>query len=223
MQNIRIATYLFFMVSFLNILGIGLEEPLLIYISKPFIISVLWLLYKFQVTKINYFYSVAIFFSFVGDVALMFKGLNFFMLGLVSFLIAQVFYIILVSKRIKNYSFSKMLKFSIPFLVLVIGLITLLESKGLEAMLFPLIIYGITIGIFGTVTLYSHIELKNKISKLMFFGALLFIISDSLLAVNSFYEPIHYLNLVVMSTYIAAQYFIYKSLIKVDSETNTIK
>ena len=217
MQNIRVAKYLFFTVSFFNLLGIAFKEPLLVYTSKPFIISALWLLYKFQTTKTNYFYSVALIFSLVGDIVLMFKGLNFFMLGLVSFLIAQVFYILIVSKRIKNYSFSKMLKLSIPFMLLVIGLITLLESKGLEAMLFPLIMYGITIGVFGTVALYSHLELKNEISKFMLFGALLFITSDALLAINSFYEPMHVLNLIVMITYIGAQYFIYKSMVQVEA------
>lgn len=220
MQNIRVAKYLFFIVSFFNLLGIALKEPLLVYISKPFIISALWLLYKFQTTKTNYFYSIALFFSLLGDVVLMFNGLNFFMLGLVSFLIAQVFYILIVSRRIQNYSYSKMLKFSIPFLVLVVGLIYLLESKGLEGMLFPLVIYGITIGIFGTVALYSHFELKNEISKYMLFGALLFITSDALLAINSFYEPMHVLNLIVMLTYISAQYYIYKSMMSVDSTSD---
>lgn len=223
MQNIRVAKYLFFTVSFFNLLGIALKEPLLVYISKPFIISALWMLYKFQVEKTSYFYSIALFFSLVGDVVLMFKGLNFFMLGLVSFLIAQVFYILIVSKRIQNYSFLRLLKLSIPFLILVVGLISLLESKGLEGMLFPVIIYGITIGIFGTVALYSHLELKNKISKYMLFGALLFIISDSVLAINSFYEPMYWLRLLIMITYIVAQYFIYKSMVQVESSSDLNK
>lgn len=217
MQNIRVTKYLFFVVASLDILGIALKEPLLVYISKPFIIPILWLLYKLHVKKQSYFYSIALFCSFIGDTILMFKGLNFFMLGLVSFLIAHVFYIIIIRKRIKKLSNPKLFKFSIPFLLLVIGLISLLESKGLGTMHFPIIIYGITIGLFGTFALYSHLELKNNRSKLMFIGAVLFIISDATLAINAFYEPMLLFNLIVMISYIAAQYCIYESMIKINS------
>jgi uncharacterized membrane protein YhhN len=37
-------------------------------------------------------------------------------------------------------------------------------------------------------------------------GALLFIASDSILAFNKFYQPIPYASLLIMVTYLAAQY-----------------
>ena len=213
MRNIRVAKYLFFVVAAMDILGIALGESLLIYISKPFIIPALWLLYKLQVRKPSYFYSIALFCSFLGDTVLMFNGLNFFMLGLVSFLIAHVFYIVIIRKRIQKWSLSRFFKLGIPFLLLVVGLISLLESKGLETMLFPVIIYGVTIAVFGTIALYSYLELKNDLSKFMLIGAFLFIISDAILAINAFYEPMYWFSLIVMLTYIAAQFYIYKSMV----------
>ncbi|MBL4905783.1 MAG: lysoplasmalogenase, partial [Flavobacteriaceae bacterium] len=47
----------------------------------------------------------------------------------------------------------------------------------------------------------------------MFFGALVFITSDSILAVNKFYFSNEIFGILVMVTYIVAQYLIYRSMI----------
>jgi uncharacterized membrane protein YhhN len=47
----------------------------------------------------------------------------------------------------------------------------------------------------------------------IFVGALLFIMSDSLLALNKFLVPIPYAGVIVMSTYVAAQYLIVEGVI----------
>ncbi|NEW78444.1 MAG: hypothetical protein GZ086_03255, partial [Gelidibacter sp.] len=44
-------------------------------------------------------------------------------------------------------------------------------------------------------------------------GAIVFMISDALLAINKFYNPAHVLEVIVMATYVLAQYFIYKSMV----------
>jgi uncharacterized membrane protein YhhN len=44
-------------------------------------------------------------------------------------------------------------------------------------------------------------------------GALLFVISDSLLAINKFYKPLPFAALFIMLTYCAAQYFIVRAFI----------
>jgi len=44
-------------------------------------------------------------------------------------------------------------------------------------------------------------------------GALVFISSDSMLALNKFYMPKELLNLMVMVTYIVAQYLIFRAMV----------
>jgi len=83
----------------------------------------------------------------------------------------------------------------------------------LNELLFPVIIYGITISIFGIVTMLDYLNTKSKKSLLMFIGALIFISSDALLAINKFYSANAVFAVLVMITYIISQYFIYKSMI----------
>ncbi|MDF1516475.1 MAG: lysoplasmalogenase family protein, partial [Lutibacter sp.] len=47
---------------------------------------------------------------------------------------------------------------------------------------------------------------------IMLFGAVIFMISDSLLAINKFYNPAHILEIFVMITYVLSQYFIFRSM-----------
>ena len=47
----------------------------------------------------------------------------------------------------------------------------------------------------------------------MFFGALVFIVSDAVLAINKFYYAALVLQVAVMVTYISAQYLIYTSMV----------
>ena len=49
---------------------------------------------------------------------------------------------------------------------------------------------------------------------LVFGGSLLFIISDTLLAINKFAEPIPFERLFVLGSYIAAQYLIMRGVIR---------
>ena len=52
-------------------------------------------------------------------------------------------------------------------------------------------------------------RLKDRsIASLVIIGAFLFIISDSLLAINKFYQPFGYAGIVIMLTYGIAQLFI---------------
>ena len=50
--------------------------------------------------------------------------------------------------------------------------------------------------------------------KWVLLGAILFLISDSLLSVNMFYKPIAFANVLIMVTYAFAQYFIVLGILK---------
>jgi uncharacterized membrane protein YhhN len=50
--------------------------------------------------------------------------------------------------------------------------------------------------------------IKKQAGRVMMFGALLFIISDSILAVNKFYSSFNYAGILIMLTYALAQLFI---------------
>ena len=87
-------------------------------------------------------------------------------------------------------------------------------------MLVPVIIYGLTISTFGAVSFLDFLNTKSKKSLLMLLGAVVFMVSDSLLAINKFYNPAHILEVFVMITYVLAQYLIFRSMI-LDTEKSS--
>lgn len=198
--------------SMLDIVGILFSIPMLIYIFKPLIIFSLLFLYVFSLPKRIKWYVIALEFSFFGDVLLLFSGELFFMGGLVSFLMAHFLFIKIVISRIKEVNFLKALFSATPFLA-VFGLLIFILKDSLHEMFAPVIIYGLTIATFGAVSFLYFLNTKSKKSLLMLFGAVIFMISDSLLAINKFYNPAHFLEVFVMITYVLAQYLIFRSMI----------
>lgn len=213
MNKIKITLFAFVLASIIDIIGIIFSIPILVYIFKPFIILSLLFLYVFSLPKRLKWYVMALELCFFGDVFLMFSGELFFSAGLVLFLIAHVLFIKIVISRIKEVNFLKMIFSTLPFLA-VFGLLIYTLKDSLHEMLGPVIIYGLTIATFGTVSLIDFLNTKSKKSLLMLFGAVIFMISDSLLAINKFYNPVHVLEVIVMATYVLAQYFIFRSMVQ---------
>ncbi|MBE0423401.1 MAG: lysoplasmalogenase [Lutibacter sp.] len=209
----KIALFAFVLVSVLDLIGLIFNIESLLYVFKPFIMLTLLFLYTSSVVDTNKWYSTALIFSFFGDVFLMYSGQLPFKIGLISFLIAHILFIKIVISRIKEVKFLKALFSAIPFLAVFSFLIFTLKDS-LHEMLWPVVIYGLTIATFGAVSLLDFLNTKSKKSILMLFGAVIFMISDSLLAINKFYSPVHIIEVFVMITYVVAQYLIFLSMIK---------
>jgi len=142
----------------------------------------------------------------------MFSGELYFIIGLVSFLIAHLLFIKIVINQIQKQPISKVIISIIPFFVLFLGLILFLKNF-LDDLLIPVIIYGLTICTFATVSLINYLSTKSKKSLLMLVGAIVFISSDSVLAINKFYNSSHLLEIIIMITYVLAQYLIFRSMV----------
>lgn len=220
MNKIKVSFFVFALVSILDIIGILFRVPILIQIFKPFILLSLLVLYLVSVSTRNKLYIMALVFSFCGDILLMFEGELYFMIGLVSFLIAHILFIKIVIKRIQNTLLSKVIFSIIPFLI-VFSLLIFNLKDSLHEMLWPVIIYGLTITTFGTASLIDYLNTKSTKSLLMLVGALIFMVSDSVLAIDKFNNSSHIYEVIVMITYVLAQYFIYRSMMQKSNEIMT--
>jgi len=215
----KVAFFVFVLVSLFDIVGVLFKVPDLIFIFKPFILLSLLFLYSSSVLVRNKWYVIALIFSFFGDVFLLYSGQSLFIMGLVSFLLAHFIFISIVLKRIQKTSFLKIISSVIPFLVVFILLIFGLK-ESLNEMLLPVIIYGLTISTFGIVSLVDFQNRKSQKSLFMLLGAMVFMISDSVLAINKFYNASHLFEIIIMSTYIAAQYLIFRSMVLEENGKN---
>ena len=205
--------YLFVISLFADLAGVYFKNEMLVYAAKPLVVITL-IIYFLAATsgfKSNLirlvFASLA--FSWLGDVLLMFEPMNgnFFIFGLVAFLIAHLFYILffLNIRRIEMVS----LKTGLIILVIAYytGLIFLLYNY-LGEMKIPVMMYGIVISIMFLLAIHMLFIKNKKAGRLMMLGALLFISSDSILAINKFYDPFESTGIFTMLTYGFAQLFI---------------
>lgn len=192
------------------------------FFTKPLIIPLLagWLLASgiMQNRRIALYTILALFGSWLGDIFLMFQYLDpiYFMLGLASFLGAHIFYIITFNILVNDGPHSKMILFRAGIIIAIIGYLKILLERimgSLDDLKYPVIIYSIVI----TTMFWFALDRKGKTSRKSYyfaaFGAGFFVISDSLLALNKFDSPINQSGLLIMFTYISAQFLIAMGII----------
>ena len=209
---------LFFVIVLFEIIT-GSTESLQIahYIAKPaIVISLMFLFIKTSegISKsIKRITLLALGFSVLGDILLMFvdQSPHFFTVGLVAFLLAHIMYIVVFLKH-RNKQKS-ILSFVILLLVYASGLFYLLKD-GLGEMFVPVIIYMIVILSMATTVFVRKGIVNSNSYNLVFIGAIFFMISDSILALNKFYQPIPFSNISIMLTYALAQYLIVLGILK---------
>lgn len=204
---------IFFMLLLVNIIGGQTENALLLYISKPLLMPLLALFFLSNTSGaesgLKKWVLLALFFSWAGDVLLMFqeKSPDFFLFGLTAFLLAHVFYIIFFhSIRVREGIKGKIF-FVLLVAVYYAGLIGFL-SPHLGEMKMPVVIYGLIISFMLILALHMLHSRNRHAAQMLVAGAVLFVVSDSLLAVNKFYQPFSFADVAVMLTYGLAQYLI---------------
>ncbi len=187
------------------------------YLTKPLILLSLIVFFLKQSnhldTKTKYITLFAILFSLIGDILLMFttKSSNFFMGGLLAFLMAHIMYILVFLKK-KN-THKKGLFFLGVSLLYGMTIFYFLKD-GLGQLLVPVIVYMLVILTMGISAFLRNDSVSKTSYNLVFLGAIFFITSDSLLAINKFYEPFKFAGILIMLTYAIAQYFIVLGLKK---------
>lgn len=152
---------------------------------------------------------LAITLSWFGDVLLMLDlNPNFFILGLASFLIAHIAYIAAnVSHGDVDSDKSILVKWMVWITASVYGLAMIWTLwPGLGDLMIPVIIYTVVILAMILTAFSRKVYYISWIYVLI--GAVLFVISDSILAYNKFVSELVLGRLLVMSTYILAQYLL---------------
>ena len=190
------------------------------YIAKPLLVLALLVFFIKQSIKlhknIRILTSIALICSLFGDVFLMFDDQNqlFFILGLVAFLIAHIFYVFVFLKH-KNP--QKKPFFFIAILVLYAFTLFYFIKPNLDDLLIPVVVYMLVILSMATTAFMRHQKVNSLSFKFVLFGAFFFLISDSLLSLNLFYKPLPLANISIMTTYAIAQYLIVIGILKLNA------
>lgn len=215
--------FIFVLIIAGDLIGRIINSQTLDYIFKPLLM--IWLLGYFleQIKEdrqrpdyqksFSKFIVLALIFSWLGDVSLMFvdKVAIFFVIGLSNFLIAHVFYVLAYHRSVtlsnqKGFVAQKPY-WVIPFLIIGVGLYMYL-FPSLKALAVPVAVYASTIVLMGIFALNRKGTTLTTSYQYIFLGALIFIVSDACIAINKFVAPLPQAGVIIMVTYIAAQYLI---------------
>jgi len=213
----KIWLFVFFTALLVNLSSIVVPSAIFFFFSKPLLVLSLigWLFFSLKQYggAVYLFPLAALFFSLLGDILLLFEKANplFFIVGLISFLIAHVGYIIIFNRiRTKN---NISIKWWIIFIILCYYSILLSSLfPNLGQMKIPVVVYGAVISTMFFVALHLLYNKSNANMQIVM-GAILFVVSDSILAFNKFYNNFSSASFLIMLTYAFAQYFIIKGII----------
>jgi len=147
----------------------------------------------------GYFILSGLCLSLLGDIFLMLP-VKYFRPGLLAFLAAQVLYILAFSRGLRTPSFSSLL-----IILVYAGLVFLVLYRSLGRYQWPVLFYVLAISAMAWLAVSRHLGLLERSSLLAMIGALLFLFSDSVNAVNRFKKPFWLAQILILGTYFAAQ------------------
>ncbi|HYC84538.1 MAG TPA: lysoplasmalogenase [Chryseosolibacter sp.] len=159
----------------------------------------------------------ALLFSLVGDVLLL-KD-EYFIGGLICFLLAHLFYILAYAQHQeipdddRGLRGVQRIRLAFPIVLAGTGLIVILYPV-IGDLRIPVMIYALVITIMVLKALYRYGRTSTTSFVLVFGGAVLFMVSDSMIAIDKFLGGVPAAGFWIMLTYIAAQYLIVDGLIR---------
>ncbi|WP_461246418.1 lysoplasmalogenase [Treponema sp. R6D11] len=192
-------------VSIVYLITLFFKDSILQFILKGCLVPLILAVYLTGVNTILLPIILALVFGWLGDIFLLkISNLLRFRLGLASFLLGHIFYIII------------MFPYTMPFNILILIISILVAAcygififrfiQPTKEMKIPVIAYEVIIFTMAIFALQLFLSQGGKFGALVFAGSICFVASDSLLSIATFRKKA--LNVPVMITYIAAQLLI---------------
>jgi alkylglycerol monooxygenase len=151
--------------------------------------------------------------SLAGDVLLMLPG-NYFIPGLASFLLAHLFYIVLLQRSTGSARwFPSRIALAATLVYGVIMYAGLWSGLRGPVLAGAVAAYVVVIALMAAQAIGRATVLRNRAATLVAVGACFFLLSDTLLALNRFVQPLPMVGLWVLGTYYAAQLLLARNML----------
>ena len=215
----QIIIILFFLTLFVHLYAIVVQLPTIRIVSKCLLLPLL-IIYLLVSTPNTAFIRetalTALFFSWLGDVVLLGEG-NYFQLGMLAFIMAHVRNgRILV--RLQAFKLKGATWIGLGLALATISMVYYFLQKTLGNLLMHVVTYMLAISAVWVLSFNLTNQPKYKAVAINFFipGMFLFVLSDTLLALNKFlfHNPLRW-DVWVMVTYALAQWFLTEGYIRV--------
>lgn len=208
---------LFLIIILFHCIAIFLEWSAIRFYSKLLIIPFLILLMSLNMrggvglSSLKLLPLIALTASFMGDLFLSFTDAQFFLWGMLSFIITHIcnsiYFFKLNPLRLKRLKYATI---SSLILAIICSLIVYTIKDSLGTFFIPIMVYMVIIGSMTVLAsnllandLYAHLALQYFIP-----GAVLFVMSDGILALNKFSLKEPLFDVIVMLTYGLAQLYL---------------
>lgn len=211
-----LSVIIFFLVTGVHLYASWKRDRSLRNKTKPFILLSLLAYYCFGADHISLTVVAALLFSWLGDVLLMGKGVKWFTVGGISFMISHFFFILSYAKQTE---FSRIPVWLILLLAAVFASATAIIFSHLrphlpKALFYPMFLYLLINGAMNCFAWFRSLSLNAQAGLITAIGALLFYISDCSLFFVRFKKgtklKTHFL---VMLTYSIGEFLIVTGLL----------
>ena len=241
MGNPALIRYAILLVSLIEIYAEFIHDSRLVFFTKPLVLPLISFYFfssvRSSLNTVHKLMLAAFLFSWFGDVFLMLtpetaadtdimgipKNKNYFLGGLSSFLITQILFIASYSKSVITHAQTASLKkvYYLPFFIfwiimLAVILPPLQSNVEKQAATIPVIIYSGVLVSMAATALSRFGKTNTQSFWFTFLGACIFLISDSLIAINflALPEPSYYAGFTIFSTYVLAEYMIAEGIFR---------
>lgn len=214
-KNHSVFTIVFFVIFILNLVSQSSFFPGMNLFVKPLIALSLGVYLYSKVNMkagFNRLVLAGLIFSLFGDCFLLFAGSDvyFFLYGLVSFLLAHIVYSMAFVRDFKNKPDAS--KYYGHLMLFCMGVFSMsyytMIRDYLNDFRIPVMAYMFVISVMAILAGYRYKRVNLLSFRLIYLGAIFFVISDSALAFNKFVQPYSFAGFLIMSTYMIAQYLI---------------
>ncbi|HMO41182.1 MAG TPA: lysoplasmalogenase [Saprospiraceae bacterium] len=223
MSKVKSIFHILFLINAaLHLWAIISHDELLSWFTKPLLMPLLAIVLWFYAGNLHprarRFALIGLLFSCAGDILLMRANdyPHLFIIGLISFLLAHISYIMafFIIKLGHKGLVQRCPLWVLPFLFYMIGFNIYLYNGVTADLRIPVILYSLVIMIMAMSALNLRGIISQQAFLWLFIGALLFLLSDSILAIGKFTTADSaQLGIWIMLTYIAGQYGIAKGII----------
>ncbi len=206
---------LFALIFATQLFAIITDASLLKQVTKPLIVICLMAMFAVHSRLKGRFHKrifVGLLFGLMGDVLLMFvpHDASFFIYGLVAFLLCHIlylsaFYLDFLSAPTLDKKGARVA----IFICSLFGMAFYFYIRGnLAALKLPVMAYIFVICFMMMMAVFRNLRVNSLSFRLILIGAMFFIVSDAILAINKFMMPFAAADLLIMATYMIAQYLI---------------
>ena len=199
----------FFLVSCMEVIAEFYENKTLIWATKPLILPLLTTYYLKRSKKVNVFFVVALFFSWVANMFFIPNTFGLIIYGVFFFVIYRVLVIYIVVSKVKMPSSIPLVIGCIPFTFIYVS-ITLFTYNALGDGVYLFLLQGVFTIFLGGFSLGNYIMVSNKSNTLLLISTMFMAFNQFVFLLKLYWVHVNVLQAFAMVLFVLGQFLLTK-------------